>query len=171
MFRLHRPDVLPVDDLGIVNAVQRLYGLRKRPDPKKFSADRRSVASVSIGRVLVSLADSSKNLSSGSQGACSLRPATVSRLDPNSAYPTAIAMSVPRSLKSVSRHEKRRRLHEPTRAVRHAAGTHRGTRGRVAAVLAAEPRLEQPFLPSHDRVIFEREHDGDERARARAGAR
>lgn len=34
MFRLHRPDVLPVDDLGIVNAVQRLYKLRKRPDAK-----------------------------------------------------------------------------------------------------------------------------------------
>jgi DNA-3-methyladenine glycosylase II len=31
MFRLHRPDVLPVDDLGIVTAVQRVYGLRKRP--------------------------------------------------------------------------------------------------------------------------------------------
>jgi DNA-3-methyladenine glycosylase II len=31
MFRLHRPDVLPADDLGIVNAIQRLYGLRKRP--------------------------------------------------------------------------------------------------------------------------------------------
>jgi DNA-3-methyladenine glycosylase II len=28
MFRLHRPDVLPVDDLGIVKAVQKLYGLR-----------------------------------------------------------------------------------------------------------------------------------------------
>lgn len=37
MFRLHRPDVLPVDDLGIVNAVQRLYGLRKRPDAKKLN--------------------------------------------------------------------------------------------------------------------------------------
>jgi DNA-3-methyladenine glycosylase II len=36
MFRLHRPDVLPVGDLGIVNAVQRLYRLRKRPDPKKL---------------------------------------------------------------------------------------------------------------------------------------
>lgn len=36
MFRLHRPDVLPVDDLGIVNAVQRLYGLRKRPDAKRI---------------------------------------------------------------------------------------------------------------------------------------
>ncbi len=31
MFRLHRPDVLPVDDLGIVNAIQRLYRMRKRP--------------------------------------------------------------------------------------------------------------------------------------------
>lgn len=31
MFRLRRPDVLPVDDLGIVNAIQRLYRLRKRP--------------------------------------------------------------------------------------------------------------------------------------------
>jgi DNA-3-methyladenine glycosylase II len=36
MFRLHRPDVLPVDDLGIVNAVQRLYRLRKRPDAKRI---------------------------------------------------------------------------------------------------------------------------------------
>jgi DNA-3-methyladenine glycosylase II len=36
MFRLHRPDVLPAGDLGIVNAVQRLYGLRKRPDAKRI---------------------------------------------------------------------------------------------------------------------------------------
>ncbi len=36
MFRLHRPDVLPVGDLGIVNAIQRLYKLRKRPDPKRI---------------------------------------------------------------------------------------------------------------------------------------
>jgi DNA-3-methyladenine glycosylase II len=36
MFRLHRPDVLPVGDLGIKNAVQRLYRLRKRPDPKRL---------------------------------------------------------------------------------------------------------------------------------------
>ncbi len=31
IFRLLRPDVLPVDDLGILNAIQRAYGLRKRP--------------------------------------------------------------------------------------------------------------------------------------------
>jgi 3-methyladenine DNA glycosylase/8-oxoguanine DNA glycosylase len=36
MFRLRRPDVLPVDDLGIVTAIQRLYGLRKRPKPDRI---------------------------------------------------------------------------------------------------------------------------------------
>jgi DNA-3-methyladenine glycosylase II len=36
MFRLHRADVLPVDDLGIVVAVQRLYGLRQRPKPDRL---------------------------------------------------------------------------------------------------------------------------------------
>jgi DNA-3-methyladenine glycosylase II len=36
MFRLHRPDVLPVGDLGIVNAVKKLYGLRKAPPPERL---------------------------------------------------------------------------------------------------------------------------------------
>ena len=36
IFRLHRPDVLPVGDLGIVKAVQRVYRLRKRPDAKRL---------------------------------------------------------------------------------------------------------------------------------------
>ena len=36
MFRLHRPDVLPVGDLGIVKAVQRAYGLRKVPSPDRL---------------------------------------------------------------------------------------------------------------------------------------
>lgn len=36
MFRLHRPDVLPAGDLGIVKAVQKLYRLRKRPDAKRI---------------------------------------------------------------------------------------------------------------------------------------
>ena len=31
MFRLRRPDVLPVGDLGIMTAIQRLYGLRRKP--------------------------------------------------------------------------------------------------------------------------------------------
>ena len=38
MFRLLRPDVLPVGDLGIVNAIQRVYKLRKRPDAKRMLA-------------------------------------------------------------------------------------------------------------------------------------
>ena len=36
MFRLGRPDILPADDLGLMTAVQRAYGLRKRPDAKKL---------------------------------------------------------------------------------------------------------------------------------------
>jgi DNA-3-methyladenine glycosylase II len=34
MFRLGRPDVLPDLDLGIQTAIQRAYGLKKRPTPK-----------------------------------------------------------------------------------------------------------------------------------------
>lgn len=50
MFRLLRPDVLPVGDLGIQTAVQRVYHLRARPTPDRLRslADRwrpyRSVA-------------------------------------------------------------------------------------------------------------------------------
>jgi len=36
MFRLHRPDVLPVGDLGIVKAVQRAYRLRTLPSPARL---------------------------------------------------------------------------------------------------------------------------------------
>jgi DNA-3-methyladenine glycosylase II len=36
MFRLHRPDVLPVGDLGIVNAIKRQYRLRKLPTPDRI---------------------------------------------------------------------------------------------------------------------------------------
>jgi DNA-3-methyladenine glycosylase II len=36
MFRLGRPDVFPADDLGLMNAAQRVYGLRKRPDAKRL---------------------------------------------------------------------------------------------------------------------------------------
>jgi DNA-3-methyladenine glycosylase II len=37
MFRLHRPDVLPVGDLGIVKAVQKAYRLRKTPTPQRIT--------------------------------------------------------------------------------------------------------------------------------------
>jgi DNA-3-methyladenine glycosylase II len=36
MFRLHRPDVLPVGDLGILNATQRAYGLRAKPTAEQL---------------------------------------------------------------------------------------------------------------------------------------
>ena len=38
MFNLGRPDVLPVDDLGIRNAARRLYRMRKMPDAKRLRA-------------------------------------------------------------------------------------------------------------------------------------
>jgi DNA-3-methyladenine glycosylase II len=37
IFRLNRPDVLPVGDLGIVKAVQRVYKLRKAPTPDRLT--------------------------------------------------------------------------------------------------------------------------------------
>lgn len=36
MFTLGRPDVLPADDVGLMNAAQRLYGLRRRPTPERL---------------------------------------------------------------------------------------------------------------------------------------
>ncbi len=36
MFRLHRSDVLPVDDLGIVKAIRKAYRLRKDPTPERI---------------------------------------------------------------------------------------------------------------------------------------
>jgi len=37
IFVLNRPDLLPVDDLGFCNQVQRAYGLKKYPDAKKLA--------------------------------------------------------------------------------------------------------------------------------------
>ena len=34
MFRLNRPDILPVGDLGIVKGMQRLFGMKRRPSAK-----------------------------------------------------------------------------------------------------------------------------------------
>ena len=58
MFCLHRPDVFPVGDLGIVKGVQRLAGMKKRPKPRTMTraADAwkpyRSVASWYLWRIL-----------------------------------------------------------------------------------------------------------------------
>ncbi len=34
MFRLNRPDIFPVGDLGIVKGMQRLHGMKRRPSPR-----------------------------------------------------------------------------------------------------------------------------------------
>jgi DNA-3-methyladenine glycosylase II len=34
MFRLNRPDIFPVGDLGIVKGVQVHFGMKRRPKPK-----------------------------------------------------------------------------------------------------------------------------------------
>ncbi len=34
MFRLNRPDIFPVGDLGIVKGVQKLFGMKRRPKPR-----------------------------------------------------------------------------------------------------------------------------------------
>ena len=57
MFRLHRPDVLPVGDLGIVNADAAAVRTAEAAGREADAEDRRGVAAVSIGRVLVSVAD------------------------------------------------------------------------------------------------------------------
>ena len=61
MFRLRRPDVLPVDDLGIVNAIHRLYKLPQAPRREADPPARRGVAAVSDGGVLVSVEKSGKH--------------------------------------------------------------------------------------------------------------
>ena len=36
IFRLHRPDVWPIGDLGIVRGLERLHGLKKTPKPTRL---------------------------------------------------------------------------------------------------------------------------------------
>jgi DNA-3-methyladenine glycosylase II len=60
MFRLHRPDVFPIGDLGIINAVKKVYRLRKpTPDRLRKLGDSwkpyRSVASWYLWRSLDSV--------------------------------------------------------------------------------------------------------------------
>lgn len=38
IFRLGRPDILPVGDVGVQRAMRRLYGLRKHPSPARMTA-------------------------------------------------------------------------------------------------------------------------------------
>src|SRR5690349_3624153 len=58
MFRLNRPDILPVDDLGIVKGMQKLFGMKRRPKPRTMIRlaepwrPYRSIASWYLWRVL-----------------------------------------------------------------------------------------------------------------------
>ena len=58
MFRLNRPDIFPVGDLGIVKGMQKLHGMKKRPSPKTMTRlaevwrPYRSVAAWYLWRVL-----------------------------------------------------------------------------------------------------------------------
>ena len=58
MFRLNRPDIFPVGDLGIVKGMQKLHGMKKRPSPKTMARlaevwrPYRSVAAWYLWRVL-----------------------------------------------------------------------------------------------------------------------
>ena len=57
MFRLLRPDVLPVGDYGIRKAMQRAYRLRKLPKPERMQKHRRRLAAVPVGGLLVPVAE------------------------------------------------------------------------------------------------------------------
>jgi DNA-3-methyladenine glycosylase II len=37
IFRLHRPDILPLDDIALQRAFQRAYRLRRRPTPTQIT--------------------------------------------------------------------------------------------------------------------------------------
>jgi len=58
MFRLNRPDILPVGDLGIVKGFQKLFGMKRRPSPRTMERlaeswrPYRSVASWYLWRIL-----------------------------------------------------------------------------------------------------------------------
>ena len=57
MFRLNRPDIFPVGDLGIVKGMQKLYGMRRPPSPRtmmrraEFWRPYRSVAAWYLWRI------------------------------------------------------------------------------------------------------------------------
>ena len=57
MFRLHRPDVLPAGDLGIVVAMQRRTGCASALKPKRILKIGEALAAASVRGGVVSLAD------------------------------------------------------------------------------------------------------------------
>lgn len=69
IFRLGRPDILPVDDLGIRKGVQRVDGLEQMPTPKQLQlrgehwGPYRTLASLYLWRIADMAADSSSKTS------------------------------------------------------------------------------------------------------------
>ena len=80
MFRLQRPDIFPVDDLGLLKAAQKLYGLRQRPTRQRLlkmaEAWRpyRTVAAWYLWRSLSLPAISASRSASPANGSRSRRP-------------------------------------------------------------------------------------------------
>ncbi len=56
LFQLHRPDIMPVGDLGLLTAMQRLYRMRARPTPIARVEGGRGVAAPPLGGRLVPVA-------------------------------------------------------------------------------------------------------------------
>jgi DNA-3-methyladenine glycosylase II len=85
MFRLHRADVFPADDLGLVKAAQRLYGMRQRPSKKRLlrmaEAWRpyRSIAAWYLWRSLSLPGNGKKPLAAATNGKRPRRSATSKR--------------------------------------------------------------------------------------------
>jgi DNA-3-methyladenine glycosylase II len=67
MFRLNRPDVFPVGDLGIVKGVQKLFGMKRRPAPRTMHRlaepwrPYRSIAAWYLWRILEESEESRKS--------------------------------------------------------------------------------------------------------------
>ena len=55
MFTLRRPDILPVGDYGVQAAIKKHYKKRKWPKPGCNAEDRKTVGSLSLDRLLVSV--------------------------------------------------------------------------------------------------------------------
>ena len=99
MFRLQRPDVLPVGDLGIVHGRPADLSAAAAAEAEAADQDRRGMAAVSVHCVLVSVGEP-ENSGHEARG---------SGLEPNYVFahkrtkPATIAIRVPRSLNRVSR--------------------------------------------------------------------
>jgi DNA-3-methyladenine glycosylase II len=87
MFRLHRPDVLPLGDLGILTAVQRAYGMRKRPSPerlRKLGDTWKPYRSVACWYLWRSLDNEGVTTSSSSARSASAKVSTAKKLEKRS---------------------------------------------------------------------------------------